>query len=781
MMHLPETRNHMNWLAGFVAALALTVALPAHAAVPSQVSIEGYMQSTGGGPASDGNYAITFALYKIPVGGVAVWTEGPVTVYVKGGMFTHELGSKTPLTAALLGGFSGSAWLGIQIGSDPEITRRPTLSVPFALRAAIAEGLDCSGCIGLAQIDAQLLTPYAKASALAKVATTGLFADLLDAPDLTSFAKSEDFAKVAFSGSYFDLAGAPDLTKYPKTSALATVALSGAYADLSGTPQLSKVAFTGSHADLNNPPTLAKLGVSCGTGLVVKGLKADGSYECVASMDASSLPPDGLNEISNNLLTNQFSDTRTGTPGLKLLDNNPVGVSDFIDFPDIGVAQKLTVSIDMANSNLASVTVSLYDPNAVEYVLHDKAAVGSILKTSWPEPTKTVKGDLTTWLGKNPKGKWFLKVVDGAYLNNGFDGQVTSWSISISTLSSKKVQVKGDLLLEGDVQLAPGKQLMGQATFHDLVTFENSWCPTQPNGAKSMVVGGVCTPGVGTNMTWEEAVAFCSAKKADLCSDAQALVLRRYGLLGNYTSYGNWTNSWADNDSGVHNEATGNIGDDHSAGERWAAPCCYNATPARDTDQVVKVAAGDKGIRVTYIHPSKDAPFQYAAAYCAWLNSDVCTKSNLVYLRTAGKIPSAQTWPNDGQDTDGYAEYGTGGMANDVTFHQPYGFACCAGERPTATVCPTGATETGGVCTAKIVNSASVNWVNAANDCGALGAHVCSVSESSVLRKAGVLTVSGNWTAGMNDCDGYCSSTYGAGSVGNDINPAATYGYACCL
>ena len=84
------------------------------------------------------------------------------------------------------------------------------------------------------------------------------------------------------------------------------------------------------------------------------------------------------------------------------------------------------------------------------------------------------------------------------------------------------------------------------------------------------------------------------------------------------------------------------------------------------------------------------------------------------------------------------------------------------------------------MCTVKVVNSGT-KWVDAARDCGKLGASICTVSQSSVLRKNGVLKHSGNWTAGFNDCDGQCSGSHGIGNAGNNLNPNSNYGYACCL
>jgi hypothetical protein len=276
-----------------VVAAALSVASSrAEAFVPSVTLLEGFLSGTGGGPVSDGSYLLTFQLYGSESGGVAAWTEGPVAVQVSNGQFQHGLGSKTALDVSVLGKL-GTPWLSLQIESDPALPRQPLRSVPFSLRAAVAEATDCTGCIRLGQIDPAVLAPlaildelstvattgeyidlygipdlsvYAKLAALAKVATSGTYGDLAGRPDLTAFAKSAALAKVATSGAYGDLAGQPDLTAFAKSAALAKVATSGTYGDLAGTPDLSsfaelaalaKVATSGTYADLEGTPDLS--------------------------------------------------------------------------------------------------------------------------------------------------------------------------------------------------------------------------------------------------------------------------------------------------------------------------------------------------------------------------------------------------------------------------------------------------------------------------------------------------------------------------------------------
>ncbi len=416
-----------------LAALLLPlVATAGQAAVPAFTRVEGLLTSTGGGPVADGKYQVSFGLFAQVQGGSAVCQEGPLEVIVQGGLFQHTLGSTNPLAASALAGLTG-AFLEVKVEPDPALTRSPVGSMLYALRAATADALDCSGCVTAQHLDPQLLAPYAKSASLAKVAT---------------------------SGTYADLAGAPDLSAYAKTGSLATVATSGAYADLEGVPTLAKVAISNKYADLDGLPVLPKLGAACGTGLVIQGLKADGSYDCVKAMDPTGLPADGLDEISNKLLTNQFITTTLPTKlPIAIPDNNPVGIETSLVVPDVGVAQTLSVSVELANSDISKLKLTLYDPANAAYVLYDKSGSGTALKTTWPAPTKTVSGDLGTWIGKNPKGTWRLLVVDTGFTNNTTDGAVTSWNVSFQTLSSGLVAANKDFTVNGLLTANGGLQL----------------------------------------------------------------------------------------------------------------------------------------------------------------------------------------------------------------------------------------------------------------------------------------------------------------------------------
>jgi hypothetical protein len=740
--------------------------------------MEGVLLSSGGGPAADGNYTVAINIYGTETGGTAVWSETGVTIAAKGGQFSYQLGTKTPLTATALN--LSKAWIGLQIGTDPELPRKQLGSSAYALRAALAESLECTGCLKATHLEAAVLQPYAKSSDLAPYAKTA---------DLSGYAKTSDLGAYAKTSDLSSYAKTSDLADYVKAASLAKVAGTGSYADLLNKPTLATVAASGSYADLTNKPVMAKLGDACGTNLVMKGIKADGTYECVTA----GIAPDMINEISNDLIWNQFVDGVNGTKDVQIKDGFAAGVTDTLTFPDVGLAQKIWINFNATNSDISKVVVELYGPGmSSPYILYNGGKTGNSWTAKYNDGDALVSGDMNKdWLGKNIKGNWSITVKDTAAITVPpgtpafvYDGKF-NWTINIQTLSSKKIQVKGNLIVDGGLTMGAGGAITGDVTFNDHVEFLDG-CPKKASGERTLALGGVCLAGGAGGKNWQSAVDYCHGMGAYVCTGAQSMIVRKHGALPSYTGnqYGsaNWIASYSDNDARWHDEAVGDCADDMGPGTAINVACCFNWTPPMASDQIVKAAVNDIGIRVTHIHDAADASFNYAALYCASLKSDLCDKSQLVYLRTAGKITASQYWSNDGEDTDSAVEYGTAGggyLPDDDRFINGHAFACCAGERPT-TACPSGSTDSGGVCYKKVVNS-GVTWVNAAKDCAAIGSRVCSVAESSVLRRKGLLTVAGSWSGGFNDCDGNCSGTNGIGNASNNLNPNSGYGYACCL
>jgi len=302
----------------------------------------------------------------------------------------------------------------------------------FAQRAAVADALDCSGCVKAAALEASVLQPYAKAS------------------DLSAYAKASDLSGYAKATDLGNYAKASDLADYVKASSLASVAASGSFNDLKDKPQLADVAKTGAYGDLGGKPVLAKVGSSCGTGLVLKGFKADGSLDC----GKLEIPPDYIDEVSNGLLNNQFTDKYAGGLQVPIPDGNGAGTTDTIAFPDIGIAQAVWIEVDAFNSDLSKLKIELFGPGmSTPYTLYEGSKSGQTLKALFNKDTPLAKGDLDgDWLGKNIAGNWSIIVKDPLKNQNvGTTDGYFSWAMYVKTMSSKKILVKGDLIVEGNI------------------------------------------------------------------------------------------------------------------------------------------------------------------------------------------------------------------------------------------------------------------------------------------------------------------------------------------
>ena len=136
--HIPIMREDtMRKLFVFCALLLLLSVQTAFAQAPATVGYQGVLTDASGKLAPDGAHSLTFKLYDVATGGVAVWTETQ-SVTTADGVFGVVLGSVTSLTVA----FDRQYWLGITVGGGQEISPRVQLTAsPYALMAVtVADG-----------------------------------------------------------------------------------------------------------------------------------------------------------------------------------------------------------------------------------------------------------------------------------------------------------------------------------------------------------------------------------------------------------------------------------------------------------------------------------------------------------------------------------------------------------------------------------------------------------------------------------------------------------------
>jgi len=345
---------------------------------------------------------------------------------------------------------------------------------------------------------------------------------------------------------------------------------------------------------------------------------------------------------------------------------------------------------------------------------------------------------------------------------------------------AKTVDIGGALTVTG------AATFKGPVTFKDKVVFEGGF--TLPSKqvvqiCDSSDTSGPCFASVQGSKGFVDAAKTCAQQGMDLCSDSQAVAVRIALGDGLFTIKPNWTASFADNDSEVWTDANGYTGDDHSPTERYAAACCRSWTPPVQNEQTLS------GFRVLKIHDSADTLFADASKACTDLGADLCDKGQYWVLRSDGHI-TAPVWSSDHSDNDdcsdnydyqkGVQPFDASCAVNDDTQpYEQYGYACCATKR-TSAACPAGATDHGGVCVAALENDDAYDWNTSANACAQLGARLCTISQTAVLRDAGVVTANSSWTNSRSDNDGGNASP-GVGAANDNPANSESYGYACCF
>lgn len=121
-------------LALAVVLMVCTCTVSSLAQIPRNLSYQGVLTDTSGNPKPDGAYTLTFRLYQTSSGGTAIGTQQQ-TLQVKRGLFNTVLDQVFSSAA-----FDRPYWLGIQVGSEAELSPRiPLTSVPYSVSSARAD------------------------------------------------------------------------------------------------------------------------------------------------------------------------------------------------------------------------------------------------------------------------------------------------------------------------------------------------------------------------------------------------------------------------------------------------------------------------------------------------------------------------------------------------------------------------------------------------------------------------------------------------------------------
>lgn len=115
----------------------LSVAGLVGAEVPQLLNYQGILRD-GFGARLAGTQSMMFRLYRDSIGGIPLWEEPRTVTSDTAGLFNVLLGAATPIADSA---FTGSAFLGISVGADVEMTPRVRLStVPYSYRVNSVDG-----------------------------------------------------------------------------------------------------------------------------------------------------------------------------------------------------------------------------------------------------------------------------------------------------------------------------------------------------------------------------------------------------------------------------------------------------------------------------------------------------------------------------------------------------------------------------------------------------------------------------------------------------------------
>lgn len=118
-----------------------TVISTLYAQSPPRIRTTSNLKDANGAAVKDGVYNITFRMYYEESDGIPLWTE-QAPVAVKGGIYTHLLGSIVPFTNI---NFKFKIYLGTQVG---EFEMSPRTELSYAPYAVASYDVVCSGAVG---------------------------------------------------------------------------------------------------------------------------------------------------------------------------------------------------------------------------------------------------------------------------------------------------------------------------------------------------------------------------------------------------------------------------------------------------------------------------------------------------------------------------------------------------------------------------------------------------------------------------------------------------------
>ena len=283
-------------------ALSLLFAAQAFAET-LELPMQGRLSSAAGQAVPDGNYPLGVAIYDVEKDGKPLFQELFLGVPVAQGVFAAALGAGNIKLDTALFAANKPLWVGISVGVDPELTRQPLRRVPFAAQAsvaALAQDLQCSGCVGSDDIAKAAITGEKIASGAVGANHVSFNWAAADSPGgSASFALAANSAKQAENAKNADAASFADDANTAKVAAIAkALQCTGCVAtaqiadtvpaDWVAAGKLAKVATSGAYKDLAGGPDLAPYALLAAANTWGKGQTLQGGATLGADLNFAS-------------------------------------------------------------------------------------------------------------------------------------------------------------------------------------------------------------------------------------------------------------------------------------------------------------------------------------------------------------------------------------------------------------------------------------------------------------------------------------------------------------
>ncbi len=150
-------------------ALSLSGGVAFAQGVPQRLSFTGNL--TNSGAPETGTHNFIFRLFDAPTNGTQAWTETQNNLTITNGMVYATLGVNTPLTPTIFNG--ATLYLEVQIDSTTLAPRSQVTSVPYAIRAGVANSAETLGALTPGQVQQRIASTCTGANAIQTIDPTG--------------------------------------------------------------------------------------------------------------------------------------------------------------------------------------------------------------------------------------------------------------------------------------------------------------------------------------------------------------------------------------------------------------------------------------------------------------------------------------------------------------------------------------------------------------------------------------------------------------------------------